>query len=88
MQPTPEPRAERTKSFHVEVNDRCGVKREDLTHHETTYYGDAERLTHFRAVPVAKCKRHGPKKRRERRHENGPKPQQTRAENRILGGRA
>jgi len=88
MQTTPEPRAERAESFHVEVNDRCGVKREDLAHDESTDNGDAERLTHFRAVPVAKRKRHGTEKRRERSHENGPKAQEARAKDRILGGRS
>ena len=42
-----------TQAIEIKVDHRCRVQREDLTHEQTSHYGDAQWLAQRGALPDA-----------------------------------
>src|SRR6516225_9933283 len=77
------PAQPRLDALHREIDDRRGVKREQLAQQQSADDGDAERIAQLRAGALLERERNSTEQRRQRGHHDRPEPQQRRLHDRL-----
>src|SRR5260370_8139149 len=67
-----------------EIDDRCGIEREELAYDETANNGDAERTAELRARTRSEGQRKSAEESSHRGHQDGPKTEHAGFEDGIL----